>query len=162
MSLNVNQAAISEAEWIDVVDPCLNFLARPAPGQDDYAVILSVLGPGVVIPLHGHDDRETMYVLSGIAEAYIGEGWQTLSKGDAIDIAGGVPHAWRNTSDAEAEILIVTTPRMERFFRDVCPAPPETPVPPTPEALKGLLETAQRCGYWIASPEENLEIGLPL
>jgi hypothetical protein len=103
-----------------------------------------------------------MIVLSGEAEAYANGEWITLSQGGHIDIGSYVPHAWRNVSTVPAEILVVTTKKIERFFREIGRNPSSVVGPPAPEELAKLFETSARYGYWVGSPEENAAIGLSL
>jgi hypothetical protein len=35
-------------------------------------------------------------------------------------------------------------------------------IPPTPNEMQQLFSTAQRYGYWLASPDENAAIGISL
>jgi len=53
---------------------------------------------------------------------------------------------------------------MYRFLHEVTkPVDPDQPaIPPTPEQVQELFETAARYGYWMGSPEENRAIGLSL
>jgi hypothetical protein len=58
---------------------------------------------------------------------------------------------------------IVSTARLGFFFREVgapVTATNGTQSPPSEDVLRHFLETAERYGYWNATPEENARIGL--
>lgn len=129
--------------------------------DDDYCVSIATMPPGVVVPLHSHADRETFFVLSGEVQGYDGNAgaWRTLRAGEVFDVTNGLRHAWRNTSDAEASVLFVTTNRMARFLREAS----EFKVDSTPEdQARAFSALVARYGYWCAGPEENAAIGLSI
>ena len=111
---------------------------------------------GGVVPLHAYADPETFLMEAGELEALVdsteGVRWVPVGPGDVFHIPGGARHAWRNPSDASAAMIIVSTVRIGRFFREVATRA-------TPEHF---VETAARYGYWNATPEENAAAGLPL
>ena len=55
-------------------------------------------------------------------------------------------------------MLITSTSRIGAFFREI--ATPAGSWPPSEEALRHFLATAERYGYWNATLEENAEVGL--
>jgi quercetin dioxygenase-like cupin family protein len=81
-------------------------------------------GPPV---LHRHAPGEIYYVLQGEFTFYVGDGEGpdapvrriTATAGDAVPLAGGIPHTVRNESDADAVAFVVHAPGdpMERFTR---------------------------------------------
>ncbi|MBR1125865.1 cupin domain-containing protein [Bradyrhizobium lablabi] len=120
-----------------------------------YAIAL--LPAGAVVPMHSHADRETFYMLSGKLDALNGDRWQQLGPGDVFDVRAGMKHAWRNSSQAAATMICVTTNKLAGFLQEIS----------IPEAGSSGEEQAQRFfklvqahGYWLASPEENAAIGL--
>ena len=147
-------------DWIDVLGPQVQVISSTTASASDYCVIDAIIPPGVIIPLHSHDDRETFYVLSGAAEGFRGGRWHGLEAGGILDIMGGEQHAWRNTSSEDAHLLLVTTMRMKQFFDEIGKPVSEVPAPPSPDALRHLLEVAERFGYRLGTPEENLAIGI--
>jgi hypothetical protein len=60
--------------------------------------------------------------------------------------------------------LIVTSTRLGQFFRDACRSlgEDEAPRPPTPEDLARFTEVAKTYGHWLATPQENAEVGIPI
>ena len=152
----------NEMEWVDVLGPRIRAISSKTVSDSDYCIIDAVIAPGVLIPLHSHDDRETFYILSGAAEGFLDGRWHRLEAGGILDIKGGEKHAWRNISSDDAHLLLVTTMRMKQFFDEIGRPVSHVPAPLTPEALRHLLEVAERYGYWLATPQENLSIGISL
>ena len=84
---------------------------------------------------------------------------------DVFHVPGGAKHAFRNTGSQEAVMMIASTARLGRFFREL--GAPITPGSPPPEPLSAdrvqrFLATSARYGYWNASPEENARVGIEL
>ena len=48
--------------------------------------------------------------------------------------------------------ILVSTARIGRFFREVAA--------PSGDPIEHFLATAERYGYWNATPEENAAVGL--
>lgn len=137
--------------------PGNRYLTELTDGDNDYCLMLCTLPPGVVVPLHSHADRETFYVMSGNPDAFLGDHWETLGRGDVFDAQDGIRHAWRNSSATTASMLCVTTVRMGRFLRDV--AVDDGAGDPLAHAER-FLKLVREHGYWLANPAENAAIGL--
>jgi len=160
---------LRDAETIDVLGPTIVFLTKPEADDDLPCVMRGTIPPGVSVPLHSHRDPETFLAVSGEIEALAqADGdveWIKVRPGNIFHVPGGTKHAFRNQARAPAVMIIVSTSRMGRFFQEI-----GTPVipgdaatePPSPETIKHFLETAERYGYWNASPEENLKVGISL
>ena len=76
------------------------------------------------MPLHSHADPETFLVVSGRVEglamaAADDFAWIPIGPGDIFHVPGDAKHAWRNRSPEPAVTIVVTTPRIGRFFREV-------------------------------------------
>ena len=68
----------------------------------------TVIPAGASIGEHPHDGEfEAYYVLSGVAEVLDGGVWTTLHRGDLHVCPSGGSHAIRNSSKAEAEVLML-------------------------------------------------------
>jgi hypothetical protein len=67
-------------------------------------------------------------------------------------------------SSEPAISIVVTAQSLGLFFREVGTAVgSDGPAPaPSQQALQHFLATAERYGYWNATPEENAEVGLVL
>jgi quercetin dioxygenase-like cupin family protein len=135
--------------------------------EESYCVIKGTIPPGVSVPLHSHSDAESFYVLSGEAQVLVqsedGLDWQTLKPGDFVQIPGDAKHAWRNISDQPMEALITTTPKLGNALREMSePARGRDLGSHGPQHMERLAEISERYGYWMASPEENAELGISL
>lgn len=151
------------AETLNVLGPTIRFLTPPREG--DPCLIRGAIPPGGVVPLHSHPAPETFIALEGEVEALVleadgGHRWVPVHAGDIYHVPGDAPHAWRNPSDAPAVSDLVTTATMGFFFREVGTPPGEATQPPDDAALRRFLETAERYGYWNATPEENARVGI--
>jgi quercetin dioxygenase-like cupin family protein len=146
----------------------LEFLATPDEVADAVCLIRGEIPPGVVVPLHSHRDPEIFYILEGSLEVFqsnqLSSGWNTLGVGDVATIPGNVHHALRNSSSVPVTSVTVTKSGLYEFFREVAQPfdPNQPPAPPTAEARQKLFAIAAKHGYWLASREENAEVGLAL
>ena len=158
-------ASASPGTVLDLLGPTVEFITPP-DGPEDFRVLKGTIPPGVAVPLHSHEDPEAFLVLSGTQQALVQDGkgsrWRDLNAGDYIHVASGVPHAWRNTSDAPAIDLIITTPRLGRFFQEMGTPQGGPRKPPRPEDLSRLSALAAKYGYWNATPEQNAAVGIEL
>ena len=123
-----------------------------------------VVAPGVVVPLHSHDDAEDFFILAGTQQVLTksdqGLQWIDVNAGDYVHIPAGVPHAHRNVSDEPAVELVVTTARLGRFFQEV--ARSDTGQPPTSAELAAFVAVATRYGYDLGTAEQNAAVGIAL
>ena len=154
-------------ETLDVLGPTIQVLTPP--GADDWMPCLmrGTIPPGIVIPLHAHADPETFVLESGEVEGLALSDkaeWMRIKAGDIFHVPGGAKHAWRNPTSTPVAMLIVSTAKMARFFQELgTPVRPGMPAaPPSPETLRGFLDTSERYGYWNASAEENASVGIVL
>jgi quercetin dioxygenase-like cupin family protein len=152
-------------ETVDVLGPTIQFLTGPRDGEP--CVMRGTIPPGVVVPLHSHPDPETFLMLCGEVQALerfrSGLRWVPLTAGDVFHVPGDAKHAWCNTSQQPAVMLVVTTARLGRFLREVGrPVDNGAVRPPSQAAIERFLAIADRYGYWNATPEENDEVGIRL
>ena len=137
--------------------PMNEYLTEVSNHEGDYCVIRCNLPAGAVVPMHGHADRETFYVVSGNLDALNGDRWEKLGPGDVFDVRDGAKHAWRNSSQLVASMICVTTTRLARFLQDISISPAGSSAE---EQAQRFLELVHANGYWLASPEENAAVGL--
>ncbi|MFD1662639.1 cupin domain-containing protein [Streptomyces caeni] len=65
---------------------------------------------------HWHDNSaEMFFMLDGAAELLSGEEILTAGPGDLVVVPPGTPHAFAAVPGADADILVVITPGVERF-----------------------------------------------
>ncbi|HEY3697286.1 cupin domain-containing protein [Phenylobacterium sp.] len=66
------------------------------------------LAPGAAVPLHIHNCEESVLVVSGQARVHINGVERDVLPGDVTWIPTGVPHFFRNTSEAEPMAMFWT------------------------------------------------------
>lgn len=66
-------------------------------------------------PHHHAKSAEMFYMLDGTAQLLSGEQVVTAERGDLVVVPPGLAHAFAAAPGADAEILIVITPGVERF-----------------------------------------------
>ena len=152
----------SGTEVFDVLGPTLEFLTW----NDEYCMMRGVVPPGVTVPLHGHDDAEDFFIVSGMQQVLIetdeGTVWVDARAGDHVRVTGSALHAHRNVSDEPAVDLIVTAARMGRMFREIGRPVTGTQLPVTPDALAHFMEVSARYGVRLGTPEQNAAVGIDL
>lgn len=158
-----------ESACVDVFGTTMQFLMLPEEEPGMPCIIRETIPPATVIPMHSHPDPETCFMISGNAEglAQTVEGfqWIRLAPHDAFHMPGRAKQAFRNHWPEPAVMIAIAPARRGRFFLEV--GKPVLPTlrpasPPTPEAVRDFLETAARYGYWIATREENFQVGIDL
>ena len=156
-----------EAETINVLGPTIQFLTPPE-GEHAPCIMRGSIPPAGFVPMHSHADPETFMLLSGSVEGLVYEDenfrWVRINPRDVFYVPGDAKHAWRNPGREPAVMLVISTARIGRFFREIGkPAVSGAPaVPPSPEDIARFLMLSDRYGYWNASPEENRRVGLPV
>ena len=154
-------AVVDEQNRLTTIDifvgPLLKYLTVP-DGSDDYCVMQVSIPAEASVPLHGHGDRETFYMLSGELEAFAQDRWVTLQPGDTLDIVDGVKHALRNRSGAGVTFLLVTTAKLGRFFRAIGRPVTGQPLPPAhgfrPAAFRRSI-----AGLWLLAGQRRRQRG---
>jgi glyoxylate utilization-related uncharacterized protein len=105
------------------------------------------------------DSRETIgwYVIDGVLR-FMADGEQHLiESGGWFYSPKGVPHTFRNETEAPATALLFAVPSgLDAFFRDVGTKadPTMAPVPPTDADVQRMLEAAPRYGIDIPPPSD--------
>jgi quercetin dioxygenase-like cupin family protein len=152
-------------EVFDALGPTVEFLTSPMAPDTSYCIMKGTIPSKYSVPLHSHPDDESFYILSGSVEALVqnnfNKRWVKMGEGDFVHIPSNVRHAWRNNFDTAVEGLIVTTPRLGRFFQEIArPVLHGEHLEPTPAQLQHFMKVAARYNHWLASPEENAEVGI--
>ena len=153
---------------LDIMGVEIRYVTEPDAKDELPCIMRGVIPPGVVVPLHMHDDPETFFQLSGEMEGLSmsdeGFGWIRVRPGNVFHIPGRARHALRNLSDEPSVAFLTTTSKMGRFFKEIG-APggsSKHPEEPSEETIRHFLETSARYGYWNATPEENASIGISI
>ena len=158
----------SRREVLDLLGPTIEILTPPESDDAAYCIMLGTIPPGVIVPLHSHADPETFITISGelegLREAADGFPWTPIKVGNVFHVPGNAKHAFRNRQQRDAVSIVVSTPRLGRFFREVgTPVQQgQPPGPPSPETVRRFLDVAARYGYWNATLEENAKFGLAM
>jgi quercetin dioxygenase-like cupin family protein len=153
---------------LDVLGPTVEFLVLPLESAAGYCIMKGTIPPGVSVPLHSHPDDESFFLLSGRLQALDqrkdGSKWINMNAGDFRHVPQDVRHAWKNKSNEPAVTIIVTTPRLGRFFQET--GRPVTAdafsQAPSPADIQRFVEVAARYDHWLASPQENAAVGIKL
>jgi quercetin dioxygenase-like cupin family protein len=132
---------------IDVQGAAIEFLTTAG---EEPCVMRGTIPPGMTVPLHSHEDPETFVLLAGHAEGLVDSRWVALGPGDVFNVPGGAKHGWRNLGAVPAVMILISTAKMARFFVEIAGGSPEH-----------FLATAERYGYWNATPEESAAAGIP-
>ncbi|HXI03985.1 MAG TPA: dimethylsulfonioproprionate lyase family protein [Candidatus Saccharimonadales bacterium] len=104
-----------EGETIKALGSEITFLFRE-PGAWSLTRVSAPRDVGA--PPHDHDFDESYYVMSGSLWLMAGGKEVELGAGEFIHIPGGTVHAFKGTSDAPTQILILQAPGdAEEFFR---------------------------------------------
>ncbi len=61
-------------------------------------------------PVFSHDGEDGVVVLKGTIDVEVGSVWHHLEAGDSIYFNAGIPHRWRNSGNAVAEAIWLSTP----------------------------------------------------
>ncbi|WP_234880268.1 cupin domain-containing protein [Mycolicibacterium litorale] len=153
-------------EVLDVLGPTVEFLNLSQGQYKQFCLMRGVVPPGVTVPLHSHDDVEAFYIVSGAQEVLVpgahGLEWRTAHAGDFVHVAGGALHAHRNIGDEDAVDLIITTPRLGAFFREIGVPVGDVGRYTPAQRLSRFVETALRYGMRLGTAEENAAVGIEL
>jgi len=157
----------SHLKTIDVLEPMIQFLTPLDEGDDAPCLMRGTIPPGVAVQLHSHEDLETFLMVSGEVEALVGAesgfDWVRILPGDVFHAPGGAKHAFRNQWQEPAEMMLVSTCRMGRFFQEIGrPVTSGMLKPSSQETIRHFLTASARYGYWNAPPEENARWGIAL
>jgi quercetin dioxygenase-like cupin family protein len=157
-----------DREALEVFGPSVQFLVAPQPSDEAPCVMRGTIPPGVSVPIHSHAGIEAFFVLSGDVEVLSEEGgkphWIAAGPGDFIEVPSSAKHGFRNRSQHPVIQLITTTSKLGRFFQEVgIPVVQGERVgSPSPDKIRRFVKTAERYGYWLATPEENASLGISL
>ena len=152
----------------EVLGASVHFFVDPQQGDNASCILKGIIPAGVTIPMHSHDAVEVFFLLSGKIEVLIETGekmqWVEANTGTLIDIPSNAKHAFRNRSQHPAINLLFTTSKHGRYFQEIGRplACGENVRPPAPDEIRHFLQTANRYGYWFATPEENASVGITI
>jgi quercetin dioxygenase-like cupin family protein len=152
---------------MDVFGPTVEFISGPDDPGADFCVMRGVVPPGVVVPVHSHDDDEDFLILAGTQQVLVEDAhgrleWHDLHAGDYAHIPGGNLHAHRNVSDEPAVDLVITSTRLGQFFRELARPDVGLHGPLTADDLGQLIALSTKYGYILGTPDQNAAVGIEL
>src|SRR6185437_4477879 len=121
MTDDVRGAVLGPDEGVSVANPVGGSITVKVRGAETHGALLAletVAASGEGPPLHTHaGEDEFLYVLDGRFQFRLEDEVSEAPAGTCRYIRRGVPHTWRNVTDAPARMLAVFTPAgMEAFF----------------------------------------------
>lgn len=147
---------IAPGTTLQVVTDLITVLATPEQSQGAYLLFTSRTLPGAGVPPHRHDQEdESFYVLRG-SYTFLRDGAPvTLNAGESLFVPRGTAHGFQNSGDAEAELLIVTSPGRlhEGFFADLGIPVGATGERVGPPDIPTIVATAARYGIEMLPPQ---------
>ncbi|MFJ9446701.1 cupin domain-containing protein [Kitasatospora sp. NPDC101235] len=107
----------AEAETCTDPSATMTLLADAAPAEGGFTVYRSTFAAGAAgAPAHLHTRAwELFFVISGSLRVLVGEEVTVLVAGDFLAVPPHTPHAFAAAPGAEADVLCVFTPGMDRF-----------------------------------------------
>lgn len=145
---------------------CFGGLVEIVSKSAEFWVLRGIVPPGSAVPLHRHPDAEDFLILSGTQQVLVADGdrdglvWRDAHAGDYIRVPGDAFHSHRNVTDQPAVDLIITTPRLGRFFEEIGRPVTDALQPPTEKEIGHFVAKSLEYGYVLASPEENAAYGI--
>lgn len=141
-----------------VISDIVTILATGEETGGAYTLFETRTLPGQGTPPHfqKHED-ESFYILEGNYAFQIGDESVVLGPGGYAFVPRGTVHAFRNTGDGLARMLVSTTPGgyHENFFAEAGDpvADPASPGPPAgPPDFERLMAAAKRWGVEVLPP----------
>ncbi|MBW3629231.1 MAG: quercetin 2,3-dioxygenase [Gemmatimonadetes bacterium] len=128
-----------------------------------FAVWENTTPPGAGSPPHIHNrEDEAFHVLEGTFEFMLEGRLERAGPGTLVYVPRGVPHMFRNVSDAPARALVWVTPGgFERFFLEVGRPASATgsPADAGPPDMDGLLAAAGRHALEVMNSADAPALG---
>ena len=151
------QLGADEGPAFSAVGDVYRILATGAQTGGVYTLAESRVPPGGGPPPHiHHREDESFFVLEGEITFTLGDQKVVGKAGSFIQGPRGIPHAFKNESQAPARMLIhITPPGFENFLVEIAQPVPRFDSPPwpvTPADLEKLLTVAPKYGIEILPP----------
>jgi quercetin dioxygenase-like cupin family protein len=123
------------------------FLADGESTGGAFALVDEKATRGESVPLHRHDDMESLYVLEGELTVFLDDVGARLTAGGFAHVPAGTVHGFRIESES-ARYLLLTTPRHGDFYRAITVPGPRDGSPPL-EPIQGAQITQAARDYGI-------------
>jgi quercetin dioxygenase-like cupin family protein len=118
----IDHASQPREQWRDGV--LTRMLVSAAAGARQLCIFEQWCDPGAGAPAHHHAVEETLTVVDGRAEVWLGEQRQTLTTGQTAIIPAGLPHGFRNTGATTLHTLAtLAAPIFEAAYDDARETP---------------------------------------
>lgn len=140
-----------EAIWFN--GALMTVLSPGEWSEDAFSLVEVTMQQGRATGLHRDPSHETFYVLDGELLFHVDGDEQSATKGAALAVRRGVPHAFIAVSEI-ARFLVLNTPgTQDRFFRDGgFPAASRDFADAPPPDLERTRASAQRHGVELLGP----------
>jgi quercetin dioxygenase-like cupin family protein len=149
-----------QGQSLSIAGGTYRILVSGAQTNGSYAVIEMLVPPGGGPGPHAHKSMQEMFfVAEGEVVFKMESGSYTAAKGAFINIPlGGAVHAFKNHSNAVAQLICTVVPAgLDSFFQEVGkPVQPGTflePIPPTVEEMEKLKTLAEKYGQELYPPD---------
>ncbi len=151
------QLAAGEGPACSAVGDVYRFLATGEQTGGVYTLCEARVQPGGGPPPHiHHREDESFFVIEGEINFTLGDRNIVAKAGSFVQGPRGIPHAFKNDSNAPARLLIfVSPPGFEKFMAEIgqpVPSFDSPPVPTTPADIQKLLASAPKYGIEILPP----------
>jgi quercetin dioxygenase-like cupin family protein len=117
----------SDGEWIEAIPGeriRIRISNKDVKGR--YGIMESVAGPGSAAPMHTHLEDEIFHVLEGTPTFALDEKVFDASPGEMIVVPAGVPHAWKNRTQADVRLVATFVPGgVEELFTKLAGLSPD-------------------------------------
>ena len=147
-------SAPGEGRTVRVITDLVTFKALAADTGGAYSLFETVTQPGMGTPPHRQSlEEETFYVLEGRYTFLVGDRTIELGPGGYAFVPRETVHAFTNTGDAPARMLIMVTPGgiHEGFFAELG-EPVDAPLPAGGPDIARIVATAAKYGMEILPP----------
>ena len=140
-----------------VVGDRYTFLLTGAQTDGAYFVFEAFVPPGSGPPPHVHHrEDEAFYVIDGEFEFTVAGATIRVGAGGSVFGRRDVPHHFKNVGSTPGRMLITLTPAgLENFFTEIgtpLQSRQDAPVPPSPEHIAKLMQTAPKYGLELVAP----------
>ncbi len=129
----------ADSEVLDVFGAAM--IVRSDGSTNGLFVAEHTVPPGYLVPPHVHEvDDESFFLLQGELTLLGADGERSAGPGSFVDLPHGVPHGFRNDTDATVRLLVICRPGIQaaEMFRHFDRAGRGTPGGLTPPEIVSI------------------------